>query len=150
MRRAIVAIIYNSFFSCALAERSQKKEFFQRRTGIVYELEVPSEPTESGFAKRIKLKSYPLIEQGGVLWTYMGPPPLHRGAPQRRAVIGANRSPGCRRKRTSAQAHTQTQKAAEKAVIGDGQCALVHMRRPPHGTPVMEANASRYHRQGTR
>jgi nitrite reductase/ring-hydroxylating ferredoxin subunit len=37
-------------------------------------VEVPSEPTESGFAKRIKLKSYPLIEQGGVLWTYMGPP----------------------------------------------------------------------------
>jgi hypothetical protein len=33
---------------------------------------VPSEPAESGFAKRIKLKSYALIEQGGVLWTYMG------------------------------------------------------------------------------
>jgi len=43
-------------------------------------IEVPSEPAESGFAKRIKLKSYPLAEQGGVLWTYMGPsertPPL--------------------------------------------------------------------------
>ena len=43
-------------------------------------IEVPSEPEESGFAKRIKLKSYPLVEQGGVLWTYMGPtertPPL--------------------------------------------------------------------------
>jgi phthalate 4,5-dioxygenase oxygenase subunit len=37
-------------------------------------IEVPSEPEESGFAKRIKLKSYPLIERGGVLWTYMGPP----------------------------------------------------------------------------
>ena len=37
-------------------------------------LEVPSEPVESGFCKRIKLKSYPLIERGGVLWTYMGPP----------------------------------------------------------------------------
>src|ERR1700694_3799516 len=37
-------------------------------------IEVPSEPAESGFAKRIKLKSYPLIEHGGVLWTYMGPP----------------------------------------------------------------------------
>jgi phthalate 4,5-dioxygenase oxygenase subunit len=43
-------------------------------------IEVPSEPEESGFAKRIKLRSYPLIERGGVLWTYMGPlehaPPL--------------------------------------------------------------------------
>jgi hypothetical protein len=43
-------------------------------------VEVPSEPAESGYAKKIKLKSYPLIERGGVLWTYMGPkekqPPL--------------------------------------------------------------------------
>ncbi len=37
-------------------------------------LEVPSEPEASGFAKKIKLKSYPLVEAGGVLWTYMGPP----------------------------------------------------------------------------
>jgi phthalate 4,5-dioxygenase oxygenase subunit len=37
-------------------------------------IEVPSEPEESGFAKKIKLKSYPLIERGGVLWTYMGEP----------------------------------------------------------------------------
>jgi phthalate 4,5-dioxygenase oxygenase subunit len=37
-------------------------------------LEVPSEPEESGFAQKIKLTSYPLVERGGVLWTYMGPP----------------------------------------------------------------------------
>ena len=37
-------------------------------------IEVPSEPEESGFCKKIKLKSYPLIERGGLLWTYMGPP----------------------------------------------------------------------------
>jgi phthalate 4,5-dioxygenase len=36
-------------------------------------VEVPSEPAESGFAKRIKLKSYPLVERGGVLWAYLGP-----------------------------------------------------------------------------
>ena len=43
-------------------------------------VEVPSEPAEGGFCKRIKLKSYPLVERGGILWTYMGPvenqPPL--------------------------------------------------------------------------
>ncbi|HEX6462818.1 MAG TPA: Rieske 2Fe-2S domain-containing protein [Vicinamibacterales bacterium] len=43
-------------------------------------VEMPSEPAESRFARKIKLKSYPLIERGGVLWTYMGPagdqPPL--------------------------------------------------------------------------
>jgi phthalate 4,5-dioxygenase oxygenase subunit len=37
-------------------------------------VEVPSEPAESGFCQKIKLKSYPLVERGGVLWTYMGPP----------------------------------------------------------------------------
>jgi phenylpropionate dioxygenase-like ring-hydroxylating dioxygenase large terminal subunit len=37
-------------------------------------VEVPSEPAESGYAKKIKLKSYPLVESGGVLWAYMGPP----------------------------------------------------------------------------
>jgi phenylpropionate dioxygenase-like ring-hydroxylating dioxygenase large terminal subunit len=35
-------------------------------------IDVPSEPEESGFCKKIKLKSYPLIERGGILWTYMG------------------------------------------------------------------------------
>jgi phthalate 4,5-dioxygenase oxygenase subunit len=39
-------------------------------------IDVPSEPEESGFCKKIKLKSYPLIERGGVLWAYMGPPEL--------------------------------------------------------------------------
>src|ERR687886_1371260 len=37
-------------------------------------VEVPSEPPESGYAKKIKLKSYPLIKIGDILWTYMGPP----------------------------------------------------------------------------
>jgi phthalate 4,5-dioxygenase oxygenase subunit len=37
-------------------------------------VEVPSEPEESGYCRKIKLKSYPCIEQGGVIWTYLGPP----------------------------------------------------------------------------
>ena len=37
-------------------------------------VEVPSEPVESGFCKKIKLKSYPLVKIGDVLWTYMGEP----------------------------------------------------------------------------
>ena len=37
-------------------------------------VEVPSEPAASGYAQKIKLKSYPLVESGGVLWAYMGPP----------------------------------------------------------------------------
>jgi phthalate 4,5-dioxygenase len=42
--------------------------------------EVPSEPAENGFCKKIKLTSYPCVELGGIVWTYMGPaehkPPL--------------------------------------------------------------------------
>jgi phenylpropionate dioxygenase-like ring-hydroxylating dioxygenase large terminal subunit len=43
-------------------------------------IDMPSEPETSRFAGKIKLQSYPLVERGGVLWTYMGPaeapPPL--------------------------------------------------------------------------
>jgi phenylpropionate dioxygenase-like ring-hydroxylating dioxygenase large terminal subunit len=42
-------------------------------------VEVPSEPVESGYCDKIKLKSYPCVERGGVIWTYMGPPE-HRPA----------------------------------------------------------------------
>ncbi len=36
--------------------------------------EVPSEPAESGFCGKIRLASYPCVEQGDVVWVYMGPP----------------------------------------------------------------------------
>lgn len=45
-------------------------------------LEVPSEPTASGYADRTRLKSYPLVERGGILWTYMGPPETQPGLPE--------------------------------------------------------------------
>lgn len=35
-------------------------------------VDVPSEPEGSQLCSRIKLKSYPLIERGGVIWIYMG------------------------------------------------------------------------------
>jgi phthalate 4,5-dioxygenase len=37
-------------------------------------LDIPSEPEDSTIRKRVKLKSYPLVRRGPVLWTYMGPP----------------------------------------------------------------------------
>ena len=37
-------------------------------------IEIPSEPDNPRLCQRVKLKSYPLVERGGVLWTYMGPP----------------------------------------------------------------------------
>jgi len=37
-------------------------------------VEVPSEPDDSRFCSRVKLTSYPCVERGGVIWTYMGDP----------------------------------------------------------------------------
>src|SRR6516225_2761080 len=37
-------------------------------------IDVPSEPRESGYCQKIRLKSYPLVKRGPVLWTHMGPP----------------------------------------------------------------------------
>ncbi|MBI2189479.1 MAG: aromatic ring-hydroxylating dioxygenase subunit alpha [Acidobacteria bacterium] len=37
-------------------------------------IDIPSEPEHSTFPSHVTLKSYPLVERGGVLWTYMGPP----------------------------------------------------------------------------
>jgi phenylpropionate dioxygenase-like ring-hydroxylating dioxygenase large terminal subunit len=37
-------------------------------------VEVPSEAEESGFCKKVKLKGYPLIKVGDILWTHMGDP----------------------------------------------------------------------------
>ena len=75
-------------------------------------IEVPSEPEESGFCQRVKLKSYPLVERGGVLWTYMGEPGKAAAAARvgvrhrsRRAIAtsasGCRNRTGCRRWRAA-------------------------------------------------
>ena len=50
-------------------------------------VEVPSEPVESGFCAKMKLKSYPLVERGGILWTYMGPPETQPALPEFEVVM---------------------------------------------------------------
>jgi phenylpropionate dioxygenase-like ring-hydroxylating dioxygenase large terminal subunit len=44
-------------------------------------VDLPSEPDESGVKQGIKLRSYPTIEQGDVIWIYMGPPELKPAPP---------------------------------------------------------------------
>lgn len=39
-------------------------------------LEIPAEPAESGFFEQIRLKAYPVLESGSVIWVYMGRPEL--------------------------------------------------------------------------
>jgi phenylpropionate dioxygenase-like ring-hydroxylating dioxygenase large terminal subunit len=45
-------------------------------------MEVPSEPEESGYFRKIKLRSYPLVKRGEILWTYMGPPEYQPPLPE--------------------------------------------------------------------
>lgn len=45
-------------------------------------VDVPSEPEQSALCNRIKLKAYPLVERGGIMWTYMGPPELQPPLPE--------------------------------------------------------------------
>ncbi|MCI2419556.1 Rieske 2Fe-2S domain-containing protein [Saccharopolyspora sp. K220] len=37
-------------------------------------VDMPSEPPTSVFKDKVRLKSYPTHESGGIVWTYMGPP----------------------------------------------------------------------------
>jgi phenylpropionate dioxygenase-like ring-hydroxylating dioxygenase large terminal subunit len=43
---------------------------------------MPNEPEHSAFARKVRLTSYPLVERGGVLWTYMGPPAAQPPLPE--------------------------------------------------------------------
>ncbi len=45
-------------------------------------VDLPSEPEENGFRRRIRLRAYPLVERGGVLWAYMGPPEHRPNLPE--------------------------------------------------------------------
>ena len=45
-------------------------------------IEVPSEPESSNFCANVKLRSYPLVKVGDILWTYMGPPELKPPLPE--------------------------------------------------------------------
>jgi phthalate 4,5-dioxygenase len=45
--------------------------------------DIPSEQDpQNSFAKKVKLTSYPLVELGGILWTYMGPPETQPPLPE--------------------------------------------------------------------
>jgi len=39
-------------------------------------VDLPSEPPGSNFQSKVRIKSYPCLERGGLVWTYMGPPEL--------------------------------------------------------------------------
>src|SRR6185312_14745311 len=44
-------------------------------------LDIPSEPADSPMKAGARLKSYPTVERGGVVWAYLGPPSLRPPEP---------------------------------------------------------------------
>ena len=49
-------------------------------------VDMPSEPAESNFKDKVKIKAYKMVERNGMIWAYMGPrqdpPPLPDIEPQ--------------------------------------------------------------------
>src|SRR5258706_10838817 len=45
-------------------------------------VDIPSEPDNPKLCQRMKLKSYPLVERGGMLWTYLVPGELRPPLPE--------------------------------------------------------------------
>jgi len=50
-------------------------------------VDMPSEPAESNFKNKVRAKSYPTYEHGGVIWAYMGPREIPPPLPQIEAFI---------------------------------------------------------------
>ncbi len=58
-------------------------------------VDMPSEPSESGFAAKLKHKAYPVHEEAGFIWVYMGPAaekpefeaPIFKRSPETRTAI---------------------------------------------------------------
>ena len=44
-------------------------------------VDMPSEPADTPLKTRVKIKAYPTVERGGVVWTYMGSPTLQPEPP---------------------------------------------------------------------
>jgi phenylpropionate dioxygenase-like ring-hydroxylating dioxygenase large terminal subunit len=49
-------------------------------------VDMPSEPAESSFKNKVRIKAYPCRERGGIIWTYMGP----RDVPPPMPMIAGN------------------------------------------------------------
>src|SRR5438876_4080206 len=45
-------------------------------------VDLPSEQGRGAVRERIRLKSYPCLERGGVIWAYLGPPELKPAPPE--------------------------------------------------------------------
>jgi nitrite reductase/ring-hydroxylating ferredoxin subunit len=53
-------------------------------------VDMPSEPAESNFKTKVRVRAYPTVESGGIVWAYMGPPEKQ---PPFRDFIGDNLTP---------------------------------------------------------
>ena len=76
-------------------------------------VDMPSEPDGAHFAAKVRLTSYPLIERGGVLWTYMGPPEKRPPLPEWEfATVPAAQSFTSKRDRKSTRLNSSHSRAS--------------------------------------
>ena len=55
-------------------------------------VDMPSEPAESNFKSKVRVRAYPAAECGGLVWIYMGPPEKQPPLPQYEWLPAARRS----------------------------------------------------------
>lgn len=50
-------------------------------------VDMPNEPSDSGFKDKIRLTAYPCRERGGIVWAYMGPPDVLPALPEHEFLL---------------------------------------------------------------
>src|SRR5213594_417584 len=53
-------------------------------------VDMPNEPEESNFKQKVRAVTYPCVERGGLIWTYLGPRPTPPPMPELEATMLAD------------------------------------------------------------
>jgi phenylpropionate dioxygenase-like ring-hydroxylating dioxygenase large terminal subunit len=88
-------------------------------------VDMPSEPAESNFKSKVRIRAYPCIERNNIVWTYMGPRETPPPLPQH----PGNMTPDCR--------VTKSVRTCSYMQALEGDIDTVHV-------PFLHAGANRY------
>ncbi len=87
-------------------------------------VDMPNEPVESNFKHKIRATAYPCIEQGGIVWLYMGAPELQPALPEHACnLLPAEHSKPWKRHQAS------NWMQALEGGIDPGHAAFLHSKR---------------------
>ncbi len=94
-------------------------------------VDMPSEPPESNFKDKVKIKAYPTYEIGGLVWVYMGPPDKQ---PERPPMIEWTELPASRI-RVSKWFHECNYLQGIEGDIDTAHISYLHTDRRPRNGP---------------